>query len=114
MTDPVLFQRAELESDLKQLKSFAQAAPPAAEHTGSAMLKFSVAAARFVEAVASDPDTSPRELLLAAGEAHARLEDLHREFDLALDHLERLPFKLDLDAMKAPERQPEDPRPMGA
>lgn len=113
MIDPVQFQRAELESTLRQLKTFAQNGPPAAEHTGSALLAFSLAASSFVEAFERDPNTSPRELLLAAGQAHGQLEALHREFDCAMDQLERLPFKLDLDAAPSGERLPEDPRPEG-
>ena len=113
MTDPDSFLRAEREADLRQLKTFALAGPPAAERAGSALLRFSVAASVFVEAWANDPDTSPRELLLAAGEAHARLEALHSDFDCAMDHLERLPFKLDLDAPVPRRRLPEDPRSGG-
>lgn len=114
MIDPVQFQRAELVSTLRQLKTFAQNGPPAAEHTGSALLAFSQAASTFIEAFERDPATSPRELLLAAGQAHSRLEALHREFDCAMDQLERLPFRLDLAAVPARERLPEDPRPEGS
>ena len=113
MIDPVQFQRAELESTLRQLKTFAQNGPPAAEQAGSSLLAFSHAATAFVEAFGRDPNTSPRELLLAAGQAHGQLEALHREFDCAMDQLERLPFKLDLDAAPSGERLPEDPRPEG-
>lgn len=111
MTDPVPFHRAELEADLRQLKSFAQAAAPAADQAGSALLRFSIAVSAFVDAVGTDPDASPRELLLAAGEANARLEALHSDFDCAMNHLERLPFKLDLGAVIPHQRLPEDPRP---
>ncbi len=113
MIDPVQFQRAEQESALRQLKTFAQSGPPAAEHAGSALLAFSLAASSFVSAFERDPDASPRELLLAAGQAHGQLEALQRVFDCAMDQLERLPFKLDLDAAPPAERLPEDPRPEG-
>ena len=96
MFDPAQFQRAEVASTLRQLKTFAQNGPPAAEHASSALLAFSDAAASFVKAFETDPSSSPRELLLAAGEANSQLDALRREFDCAMDQLERLPIKLDL------------------
>lgn len=81
---------------LRPLKTFAQNGPPAAEHAGSKLLAFSVAASAFVEAFEQHPETSPAALLLAAGEAHAQLEALQREFDGAMDQLERLRIRLEV------------------
>lgn len=111
MIDPVAFQRAERATALRQLKTFAQNAPPAAERAGSSLAAFSDAVADFMAAFERDPCTSPRALLLAAGQAHGHIEALQREFDSAMDQLDLLPFKLDLDAVPGGERLPEDPRP---
>ena len=113
MIDPVLFHRAELEADLQQLRTFAQAGPGAAERVAGALHRFAREVTHFVEALPGEPAASPRALLLAAGEAQARLEELHHVFDSAMDHLERLPVRLELGAPRRRERLPEDPRPEG-
>ena len=94
MIDPQSFQRAEVMSTLRQLKTCAQLGPPAAEHAGSALLAFSRATSLFVDAFEASPDASPREMLLAAGEAHAQLSALQRTLDLAMDQFERLPIQI--------------------
>lgn len=114
MIDPAMFQRAEVASTLRLLKTFAQNGPPAAEHTGAKLLALSTAAAAFVEAFEGDPEASPAALLLATGEAHAQLEALQREFDCVLDQIERLPIRLDAVAPLRGGRLPEDPRAEGA
>lgn len=111
MIDPVAFERAEVLSALRQLKTFAQAGPPAAEHASARLLAFSSAATRFVDAFEADPNASPAELLLAAGEAQAELEALQREFDCAMDQIERLPFKLDLHG-SVEAGMPQEPEPI--
>ena len=53
-------------ADLRQLKTFAQAGPPAAEPTGSVLPSFPVAVSTFVGNVSTNPDASPRDQLMAA------------------------------------------------
>lgn len=104
MSEPEPLEQRELNNDLRMLRHFSQGVPPLAEAAGSAVLHFAQEAAQVVDALALNPHASPRELLLLAGEARARLDAMQGEFDMALHHLSRLPVRVDLSA--APPARP--------
>ena len=91
----------ERRADLRMFRHFAQGVPPLVEAAGAAVMHFSLEATQLVDALALNPDASPRELLLLAGEARARLEAAQGEFDMALHHLSRLPVRIDLKIIEA-------------
>ncbi len=114
MTQIETLEQRELRTDLKMLRHFATGFPPLMDTAGSAAMHFAQEAMRFVDALAFNPDASPTELLVLAGEARARLEAAQAEFDMALHHLSQLPVRVDLEARPARPasvRLPEDPRP---
>ena len=103
MNRPEAFDQRELSNDLNMLRHFAQGVPPLAEAASTAVLHFSLEAAQLVDALVLNPDASPRELLLLAGEARARLDAMQGEFDMALHHLACLPVRVDL-SVSVPQR----------